>query len=169
MKKPSRWARHSGSALLIMVLVVTVLPLANAPTQAQTAEVFFSEYVEGSNLNRALEIYNGTGVTIDLAAGNYAIDIYFNGNASVGKTIDLTGSVADGDVYVVADDAADAAILAETDQTSTVPFFNGDDAVVLRKDTTIIDVIGQIGYDPGHYWGSDDVLDFEQNVGHIPT
>ena len=33
-------------------------------------------------------------------------------------------------------------------------WFNGDDAVVLRKGTTVIDVIGQIGVDPGTEWGT---------------
>jgi uncharacterized protein len=32
--------------------------------------------------------------------------------------------------------------------------FNGDDAVALRKGTTMIDVIGQIGFDPGTEWGT---------------
>jgi predicted extracellular nuclease len=95
--------------------------------------LFFSEYVEGSSYNKALEIYNGTGAAVDLGAEGYAIDIYFNGNDSPGTSIDLSGTVADGDVYVVADDGADPAILAVADQTSTSNFFNGDDAVVLRK------------------------------------
>ncbi|MBT2545841.1 hypothetical protein J7E99_35540 [Streptomyces sp. ISL-44] len=44
---------------------------------------------------------------------------------------------------------ADAAVLAATDQTSTAAFFNGNDAVVLRNGSTVIDSIGQIGVDPG--------------------
>ncbi len=40
-----------------------------------------------------------------------------------------------------------------TKQTAS-GWFNGDDAVVLRKGTTVIDVIGQIGFDPGSEWGS---------------
>ena len=32
--------------------------------------------------------------------------------------------------------------------------FNGDDAVVLRKGTTVLDVIGRIGEDPGTQWGT---------------
>ena len=32
--------------------------------------------------------------------------------------------------------------------------FNGDDAVVLRRGSTILDVIGQVGLDPGSEWGS---------------
>ena len=45
-------------------------------------------------------------------------------------------------------------ILAQADQTNGSGWFNGDDAVVLRKGTTDIDVIGQIGFDPGTEWGS---------------
>ncbi len=95
-------------------------------------ELFISEYVEGSSLNKAIEIYNGTGATVDLAAGDYRLEVYFNGSDDAGTAIPLTGTVADGDVYVVADDGADAAILAVTDQTTTASLFNGDDAVVLR-------------------------------------
>ena len=95
--------------------------------------LFISEYVEGSSYNKAVEIYNGTGAAVNLAASGYAIDIYFNGSSSPGTTIQLSGTLADGDVYVVADDGADPAILAVADQTSTSNFFNGDDAVVLRK------------------------------------
>jgi predicted extracellular nuclease len=97
------------------------------------ADLFLSEYVEGSSYNKALEIYNGTGAAVNLGAGGYAIDIYFNGNTSPGTTIQLSGTLADGDVYIVADDGADPAILDVADQTSTSNFFNGDDAVVLRK------------------------------------
>ena len=117
-------------------------------------ELFFSEYVEGSSNNKALEIYNGTGTTVDLAAGKYSIEIYFNGNTSVGTTIELTGLLADDDVYVVADDGADAAIRAVADQLSTSNFFNGDDVVALLKDGVLVDVFGQIGVDPGGAWGS---------------
>jgi predicted extracellular nuclease len=96
-------------------------------------DLFISEYVEGSSLNKALEIYNGTGNTVNLGAEGYGIDIYFNGSTSPGTRIQLVGSLAPGDVFVVADDGADPAILAVADQTSTANFFNGDDAVVLRK------------------------------------
>ena len=53
--------------------------------------------------------------------------------------------------------AAGAAILAQADQTSGAGWFNGDDAVVLRQGGaagTIVDVIGEIGTDPGTEWGS---------------
>ena len=45
-------------------------------------------------------------------------------------------------------------ILAEADQLQGTSWFNGDDAVVLRKGEVVIDVIGQIGVDPGTEWGT---------------
>lgn len=114
---------------------------------ATPTDLFFSEYVEGSSLNKALEIFNGTGAAVDLS--DYVVEIYFNGSESPGATIALSGSLEDGDVFVIADDGADAAILTEADLTPTNNFFNGDDTIVLRRDSAIIDVIGQIGTDPG--------------------
>ena len=118
-----------------------------ATAAAQSTELFFSEYIEGASNNKALEIFNGTGADINLAG--YSVQMFFNGSTSAGLTINLTGTVANGDVYVLAQSAANAAILAQADQTNGSGWFNGDDAVVLRKGTTILDVIGQIGVDPG--------------------
>ncbi|WP_052055374.1 lamin tail domain-containing protein [Myxosarcina sp. GI1] len=121
-----------------------------------STDLFISEYIEGSSFNKALEIYNNTGNAIDLAAENYNLNFYFNGNTSASTVINLTGTVADGDVFVAADDGAVPAILNVTDQTSSSNFFNGNDAVVLSKDDTVIDSLGQIGFDPGSEWGSGD-------------
>ena len=121
------------------------------------AELFISEYIEGSSNNKAIEIYNPGAAAVDLGAGSYALQYYFNGNGSPGLTIVLTGSVAGGDVHVVAHGSAAAAILAEADQTNGSGWYNGDDAVVLVKDGSVIDVIGQVGFDPGSEWGSGDI------------
>ncbi|MGE0103972.1 MAG: ExeM/NucH family extracellular endonuclease [Blastocatellales bacterium] len=137
---------------LLMIAVVSIV-FRTTHTNAAASELFISEYVEGSGNSKAIEIYNGTGASVDLAAGSYNLQYYFNGSTSAGLTINLTGTVANGDVFVVAQSSADAAILAQADQTNGSGWFNGDDAVVLRKGTTIIDVIGQIGADPGSEWG----------------
>lgn len=136
-------------AVAVPVVLTPVAASAAAPT-----DLFFSEYVEGSSNNKALEVYNGTGAPVDLAAGGYNVLLSFNGGTSTG-TINLTGSVASGDVHVLAAASANAAILAAADQTTTQSLYNGDDAVLLRKGTTVLDVIGQVGTDPGTEWGSD--------------
>lgn len=54
-------------------------------------DLYISEYIEGSGNNKAVELFNGTGSEIDLAAGGYALRIYFNGSATAGLTISLSG------------------------------------------------------------------------------
>ncbi|MEA3439154.1 MAG: lamin tail domain-containing protein [Chloroflexota bacterium] len=119
-------------------------------------DLFFSEYIEGSSNNKAMEIYNNTGSTIDLAGGNYDVQMLFNGSSSAGLIIALTGTVDDGDLYVLAHCSTDESILAQADQTNGAGWFNGYDSVILRKNGTIIDAIGQVGFDPGTEWGSGD-------------
>jgi predicted extracellular nuclease len=137
-----------------LVTVLVCSAAFAAPASAQSTELFFSEYVEGSSNNKALEIFNGTGAPVSLAAGGYNVQMFFNGNPVATLTINLTGTVADGDVYVLAHSSAVAAILDVADQTNGSGWFNGDDAVVLRRGTTVIDAIGQAGFDPGTQWGS---------------
>ena len=109
-----------------------------------------------------MEIYNGTGAAVDLAGGGYMLELYSNGSPTVSQSVALSGTLADGDVYVIAHASADPAILAQADATSSAVInFNGDDAVVLRKNGVVVDAFGQIGFDPGSEWaggGADDTL-----------
>ncbi|MCB9001255.1 MAG: DUF5018 domain-containing protein, partial [Bacteroidales bacterium] len=130
---------------------------------AQT-DLFFSEYIEGSGSNKALEIYNGTGAPVDLS--NYVIRINANGGTWTSHFDFPAKTLADGDVYVIAHADADAAILAVADSavvnpysggTSYVVVFNGNDVRALCKvngnDTTIIDIVGKYDQvDPGTGW-----------------
>jgi predicted extracellular nuclease len=144
-----------GVLVASFFLLVSGLPSGGpGPARAAPVELFFSEYIEGSSNNKALEIYNGTGAAVDLATGAYNVQMFFNGNPVSTLTINLTGTVAVGDVYVLAQSSANATILAQADQTNGSGWFNGDDAVVLRKGTTVVDAIGQVGFDPGTEWGA---------------
>jgi predicted extracellular nuclease len=151
------------SFVAILALMLVALPMQSAQAATPT-DLFFSEYIEGSSNNKALEIYNDTGGAVDLAAGEYVIQFFFNGSTSAGTTINLTGTVADGDVYVVADNDAVSDILNVADQTSTSNFYNGDDVIILWKGgvgSSIVDSIGQLGTDPGSEWaggGANDTL-----------
>ncbi len=103
-----------------------------------SSDLFFSEYIEGSSYNKALEIYNGTGAPVDLSA-------YTIGQSNTSTVITLSGTVAAGDVYVVAHPSASASILAEADMTTSSLSYNGDDAITLKNNGTAIDVIGTAG------------------------
>jgi uncharacterized protein len=146
---------------LRVVLTATAVALAAvglAPSAATAAptDLLISEYIEGSSNNKAIEIFNGTGGSVDLAAGGYVLQVYFNGSTSP-TSFGLNGAVSDGDVFVFAHASADAAIRAEADQITTSGLFNGDDAVVLRKGGTggaVVDSLGQVGIDPGTEWGT---------------
>ncbi|HEX2834058.1 MAG TPA: lamin tail domain-containing protein [Thermoanaerobaculia bacterium] len=123
------------------------------PSFAQSG-IFISEYVEGTSNNKAIEIYNGTGAPVNMA--NYQIRMYFNGSASAGLTISLAGTVAAGDVFVVSHTQASPVIQAQADAFNGAGWFNGDDAVALYHvpSASFVDVLGQIGFDPGTQWGT---------------
>lgn len=131
--------------------VVSTLFCLAGPVSAAT-DLYISEYVEGSSYNKALEFFNGTKNSIDLSA--YEIQFYFNGSASAGRTINLTGKIAPGKTFVLSHSSADTAILVKANQTSGGSWYNGDDAVVLLNGGTSIDSLGQIGVDPGSEWGT---------------
>ena len=119
----------------------------------QATDLYFSKYGEGSSNNKFLEIYNGTGTAVDLS--NYSIELYANGAATASNTQTFTAGtmIAAGDVYVLRNSgAALTAILNASDISSSVCNFNGDDAVALKKLGAVLDVIGQIGTDPGSSW-----------------
>ncbi|MDP2715341.1 ExeM/NucH family extracellular endonuclease [Rheinheimera sp.] len=116
------------------------------------AELFISEYVEGSGNNKALELYNPTNDAIALDA--YSVQVYFNGNTTAGTTINLSGSIAAGATFVIADNDSAAQLLALTDLQVTQSLWNGDDTITLSKNGVVLDSIGQLGVDPGSAWGS---------------
>ena len=147
-------ARHRTRAAVAVATPFAMVAalVATAPPAAAATTLFFSEYVEGTSVNKALEIYNGTGATVDLAG--YNVQVFFNGSPTSTLAVALTGTVAAGDVFILAATAANAAVLAQADQTTGASLWNGDDAVVLRQGTTVLDVIGQVGVDPGTEWGT---------------
>jgi uncharacterized protein len=144
---------RSVRALLVVVLALVSLLLTTGAGRVQAAagDLFISEYVEGTSFNKALEIFNPSGASVDLAAEGYSVQVFSNGSTTASLTVNLSGVVAPGDVHVVTHPAADAAV--PFDQRAGVTW-NGNDAVALRKGLTVVDVIGQVGVDPGTEWGT---------------
>src|SRR4029079_11805429 len=86
-------------AVVVTLGAMIVALAAGAGVSAAPTELFFSEYIEGSSFNKAVESYNGAGAPVDLGALGYKIELYSNGSATVSATLNLTGTVANGDVF----------------------------------------------------------------------
>ncbi|HYF66184.1 MAG TPA: lamin tail domain-containing protein, partial [Herpetosiphonaceae bacterium] len=123
------------------------------PSGSCASDLFISEYVEGSSSNRAIELFNGTAGAIDLSA--YTLSLYANGATSATTSAALSGVLAAGDTYVLANPSATSTLLGKADATSGVINYNGNDALVLYRGSSVIDAFGDVGYDPGSLgWGS---------------
>lgn len=110
-----------------------------------SSELFFSEYIEGTSFNKALEIVNLTGGIIDLQEEGYSIKKQSNGAGNWLGELFLTGRISHRDVYVIGNEAADnSSIINNSHQLKTgAPMdFNGNDAIGLFKDGVLIDLIG---------------------------
>ncbi len=122
-------------------------------------DLIISEYLEGSGNNKAIEIFNGTGASVNLQS--YALRLYSNGAVSVSAGLVLPNfNLANGATYVIVNNSG--GVTTSYDLISpTVINFNGDDAVALVKNPTtattggtLLDVFGRIGEDPGSAWTS---------------
>ncbi|HEX6196862.1 MAG TPA: lamin tail domain-containing protein, partial [Jiangellaceae bacterium] len=139
-----------------VVLALLTVPLA-APAMAadpSTDGLVMTEYVEGTSFNKAIEIYNGTGATVNLEG--LELRLYSNGRSLADgptATHAFTGELADGDVYVLThpsfNDDEGFVLGGEVDATSGAVNFNGNDAVVLVDTTSdeVVDSFGQVGDD----------------------
>jgi hypothetical protein len=134
---------------LLTVFMLLIAAALCAQPFAQT--LFFSEYLEGSSNNKAIEIFNGTGAPVDLS--QYTIKLGSNGGAwSTTNILTPTVTLANNDVFVIVNASANAAIQAVADVQSTVTYFNGDDCLGLFQGETMIDIFGVYQTDPGTAW-----------------
>lgn len=107
--------------------------------------LFFSEYVEGTSNNKALEIYNASADAYDI--GNCVIHRYMNGATSP-TTPSLTfesAMVAAGGVWVICNTQIAGVPDGVCKTFSGNLNFNGNDALELVCGGVTMDVFGQIG------------------------
>ena len=125
-----------------------------------TAQVIFTEYVEGSGHNKALEITNVSGAPFDLSVCR--LGMYFNGSTDRGQDFTLNGIIPPGQSHVLyhhdsnatyRTDFLQAIDSAPSAQSAGFGWFNGDDAIVLECDGVVADSLGQLG--EKEWWGRD--------------
>lgn len=118
----------------------------NATTTATSlvTDLYFSEYLEGSSNNKALEIANNTGNSISLST--YVVKKQTNGAGSWSTGVSLTGTLTNGAKFVLVNSSIASTCYSKTtaniSTTATEMTFNGNDAVGLFKNGTLIDIIG---------------------------
>ncbi|MFA6401455.1 MAG: lamin tail domain-containing protein [Salinivirgaceae bacterium] len=150
---------------LSMLFLTALYATAQTPT-----DLFFSEYVEGSGNNKAVEIYNPTSQTIDLS--NYYVMRFSNGSSTFaeGGATHLSGTLAPYATFVLVNGQTTStssspacspelqAMANQLDGAYPAPtYMNGNDAIALVKtpggvapsadmsNVTSVDLIGQIG------------------------
>jgi hypothetical protein len=120
--------------------------------------LFFSEYVEGTSSYKALEIVAREASTLS----GCRLVTYSNG-AVTGANIALDGLLAASAPYVLCSSSL-ASLAGEACQRATNLTFNGDDVVGLECEGALLDVIGQVGVDPGDGWGSGEATTLNQTL-----
>ncbi len=161
MKKLNFWAL----AILCSVQVsnaqsIEVAEIYNETiNSSDTPALIFSEYLEGSGNNKAMEIYNASDTGINLS--DYRIASATNGNGWSEYRHFEDAILASGDTYVIITDQFDPVLFdpANADEVLAFPslvHFNGDDARAIihinGTDTTVVDLFGDPDSDPGAGW-----------------
>ncbi|MFV8340946.1 endonuclease [Flavobacterium sp. XS2P39] len=121
------------------------LNVTTSATGGSTAtDLLFSEYIEGSSNNKALEISNATGSAINLSV--YSIKKQTNGAGSWSTGLNLTGTLNNGTKFTIVNSLIASSCYpissANLSTSATEMAFNGNDAVGLFKNGVLLDIIG---------------------------
>jgi hypothetical protein len=115
--------------------------------------------VEGSSSNKYIEIYNGTGATVNLS--DYQVRLFSNGVSTASSSQNLNSlsggptTLANGASIVLKNASAGLTLPSGVvAYSSPVVNYNGDDALAIYKVSTssYVDILGVIGDDPGTAW-----------------
>lgn len=117
-------------------------PVFVGPTDLFISEVYDAEAGEGG----AIELYNGTGATIDLS--QYSIVRHGTINGPATFTLNLTGMLTDGGIHIVRTSTSVCGLTGTP--TNMLPSgFNDSDKLELVKNSVVIDAVntpGNVGY-----------------------
>jgi len=131
------------TATYMFEMATSIITIADA-----TGALVISEYIEGSSLDKALELtafapFDLTGCELRL---------YSNGRDTPSSTDMLSGSLAAGESFVICNGGISDA--GACDETSGSVNHNGNDAYEIVCGGVLIDSFGQVGFDPGSSWSA---------------
>ncbi len=113
-------------------------------TGGSATDLLFSEYIEGSGNNKALEIANNTGASVSLSV--YTVKKQTNGAGAWSTGLALSGTLSSGSKFTIVNSSMASSCYptssANISTTATELTFNGNDAVGLFKNGVLIDIIG---------------------------
>ena len=114
-------------SIILSILCLGVSSCSNKENVTKT-DVIFSEIVEGSSENRALELYNKSDKEVDLS--KYSIDIQLISGV---KTINLEGTLSPKTTYVITYFNSNEELKNKADLISENLMFNGSQPLQLKK------------------------------------
>ncbi|KAB1157914.1 reprolysin-like metallopeptidase [Flavobacterium luteum] len=107
-------------------------------------DLIFSEYIEGTSFNKALEIANNTGSAVDLSV--YTVKKQTNGAGTWSSGLALSGSLNTGAKFVIVHSSIALTCYstssANISTAANEMTYNGNDAIGLFKNGVLIDIIG---------------------------
>jgi endonuclease I len=127
---------------------LTILNDDTPPAGASCSAPYFSKYFESATGNtKVLEIFNPTPTARNLSG--LRVELFAAGATAPTATANLTGNLAAGDVYVIANTGVTSPVVqAAADLQSNVCFFSGTQSLVLYDGTDTLDIIGVVGRTP---------------------
>ena len=124
--------------------------------------LLFSEYVEGTSNNKALELFNAGKGSVDLSGCE--LRRYSNGSTTpfLITTIQTGGQLLPGKTFVICHSKIVSA--QNCDQLTSSINHNGNDAYEIICGGKTHDVFGQIGFDPVTAWGTGSTSTADQTL-----
>ena len=115
------------------------LSVTSCNNSKEKANLIFSEIIEGSSNNRAVEIYNISDKDVDLS--EYKIDIQLNSGT---KTVALEGTLKSKETYVIVYEKSSEELKEKADLISSDLMFIGAQPLELKYKDKTIDVLGSL-------------------------
>lgn len=135
---------------------------------SKAGNLLFSSYVEGSGYNKAVELFNGTGKTLDLS--DYTLMKQSNGVGDFKTPYRLSGTLTNNTTYLIAlNDSRNVLEAAADAVNDSVMSFNGNDAIALYHNGIMIDIIGYPDAGSALIWGENKTLKRKSSVAHPAT